>query len=101
MIIIHATLVFTSEKDVETFGTSCRGQIEETRKEEGCLAYDFARDLLDPRIVHVAEVYRDEAAVERHRTSPHMRRARETPLAVKPLSVTVKQYGANEIPFKR
>lgn len=43
-----------------------------SRAEEGCLAYSFACDVLDPTILHIVEKWRDEEALRLHFTTPHM-----------------------------
>ena len=48
-----------------------------TRQEDGCIEYGCAEDLLDPGLIHVKEIWRDEAALDRHRQTPHTARARE------------------------
>lgn len=37
----------------------------------GCLRFDVHQDRSDPTLFFLIEVYRDEAALEAHRTSPH------------------------------
>ena len=39
------------------------------REEDGTVAYDATRDLLDPATVHFFELYADRAAAERHTDS--------------------------------
>ena len=46
--------------------------VEATRAEDGCLAYSFAFDVLDDHLVRIFEVFRDQAALDAHRASPHM-----------------------------
>jgi quinol monooxygenase YgiN len=46
--------------------------IAETRKEAGCLQYAYARDVLDPDLIHISETWRDRAALQAHFTTPHM-----------------------------
>ncbi|MFO1395480.1 MAG: putative quinol monooxygenase [Burkholderiales bacterium] len=63
------------------------------REEPGCLAYIPHRDVADPETFVFYEVYRDEAAFELHRASPHLaafreRREREA-LAAGPAEVRV------------
>ncbi|MBN8807162.1 MAG: antibiotic biosynthesis monooxygenase [Sphingomonas sp.] len=43
-----------------------------SRAEDGCLAYSYAQDVLDPRVIHVSERWRDRAALDAHFTTPHM-----------------------------
>jgi quinol monooxygenase YgiN len=51
--------------------------ISATRAEEGCLGYAFAEDLLDPGLIHVAERWRDHAALDGHFKAPHLAEGRE------------------------
>ena len=48
-----------------------------TRQEEGCIRYAYARDVLDPGIMHISEAWRDRAALTAHFTTPHMLKWRE------------------------
>jgi len=43
-----------------------------SRAEDGCLAYNYAQDVLDPCIIHVSERWRDRAALDAHFQTPHM-----------------------------
>lgn len=40
--------------------------------EEGCIAYAFTEDLLEPGVIHIVEKWRDEAALVAHFATPHM-----------------------------
>ncbi|MFZ0295814.1 MAG: putative quinol monooxygenase [Candidatus Sulfotelmatobacter sp.] len=44
---------------------------EESRKEPGCLMYQVHRHKTEPRRFFIYEQYKDDAALEAHRTSPH------------------------------
>lgn len=46
--------------------------IAETLKEDGCIRYAFAQDLLDPDVMHVSEAWRDLDALKAHGKSAHM-----------------------------
>ncbi|MEI9965130.1 MAG: putative quinol monooxygenase [Caulobacteraceae bacterium] len=45
--------------------------------EDGCLAYTYAEDLSDPGLIHIFEVWRDEAALNAHHAAPHFVRWRD------------------------
>ena len=47
-------------------------QIAATRAEDGCVVYVFSRDMLDPDVLHIAEKWRDAAALAAHFAAPHM-----------------------------
>ncbi|MBT2187104.1 putative quinol monooxygenase [Sphingobium nicotianae] len=52
--------------------------IAASRAEEGCLAYHFAEDLLEPGLIRIFEAFRDQAAQEAHAASQHMKDWRAT-----------------------
>ncbi len=45
--------------------------IGSVRDEPGCFRFDVLTDDSDPDLVHLYEVYADQAAIEVHRTMPH------------------------------
>lgn len=49
-----------------------------SRAEDGCITYSYAIDVLEPRLVHVFEVWRDRTALERHFKTPHIAAWRAT-----------------------
>ena len=44
---------------------------EESRKEPGCVMYQVHRHKTEPRRFLIYELYKDDAALEAHRASPH------------------------------
>jgi quinol monooxygenase YgiN len=40
--------------------------------EEGCIAYAFTQDVLQPGTIHIVEKWQDEAALAAHFATPHM-----------------------------
>ena len=42
-----------------------------SRAEDGCIEYVYSEDLIEPGLVHVFEVWRDEEALHGHHTAPH------------------------------
>ncbi|HEY5072668.1 MAG TPA: putative quinol monooxygenase [Caulobacteraceae bacterium] len=51
--------------------------VSATRAEDGCIEYAYAEDLLEPGLIRVVEIWRDEAALGSHFRSAHMARWRE------------------------
>ena len=47
-----------------------------SRAEDGCLAYSYAEDVIEPGLIHVSELWRDQAALDRHFASDHIARWR-------------------------
>ena len=47
--------------------------VQASRKEPGCLAYSYGFDLLEPDIIRVFEVYKDDTALKAHGESEHFK----------------------------
>lgn len=71
MIVIAGT-VRLPEANRDQAMAAMRQMIEVSRAEDGCLDYSYAFDVLDPGLVRVFEVWRDQAAFDRHTTAPHL-----------------------------
>src|ERR1700712_1060050 len=46
--------------------------VEGSREEEGCLEYCYAEDVLDDGLIHVKEMWRAQALLDRHFESRHL-----------------------------
>jgi quinol monooxygenase YgiN len=46
--------------------------VDASRAEDGCIEYAYGEDMLEPGLIRVSEVWRDQAALDRHFTQPHM-----------------------------
>jgi quinol monooxygenase YgiN len=70
--------------------------VEQSRKEEGCIAYSYARDVLDPAKLIIVEKWVDEGALASHFATPHMA-AFQQALAGLDITITeLKKYQADE-----
>ena len=63
--------------DQERLRPHMEAVVKASRQEPGCLAYTFSFDLLEPDIIRVIEVYRDDEALKAHGASEHFRKWRE------------------------
>ena len=66
-----------------------------SRGEDGCLAYSYAQDVLDSRVIHVSERWRDRAALDAHFRTPHLAgwRAQFEPLGITDRELTLYESG--------
>ncbi|HKR25564.1 MAG TPA: putative quinol monooxygenase [Allosphingosinicella sp.] len=71
MIIVTGEVRF-GEGEIERLKPVFAKNIAATRAEEGCEAYAYAVDVGDPNLLHVAEQWRDQEAIDAHMTAPHM-----------------------------
>ena len=70
MLVVHATFTLDSEKIDEAL----RAMVimsECSEAEPGCARYRFGRDLTDPNVVYLTEVWEDEMSLKAHFVAPH------------------------------
>jgi autoinducer 2-degrading protein len=73
MVVLHVTLQVKPER-VSEFLEVARHDAEHSEKDEpGCLRFDVIQDRDDPSRFYFYEVYRDDAALEAHRQTPHFK----------------------------
>ncbi len=44
-----------------------------SRAEDGCIEYSYAQDVLDPGLIRIFEIWRDQAALDAHLQAEHLR----------------------------
>lgn len=66
MIFIEVLLKAPSEAELEDFLPTIRAAMAATALEEGCLVYRFTRDIDDPCLLHVTELWESEEALFAH-----------------------------------
>ena len=71
MLLIVGTVRLPPEKLTEA-RPAMRAMVESSRAEDGCVEYGYAEDVLDPGLIHVKEIWRDQAALDRHFASDHI-----------------------------
>jgi quinol monooxygenase YgiN len=91
MLVVLAEARF-DPKDTERVRAIARPMIEASRAEPGCSGYDYAFDLLEPDLMRVRELWRDEQALKGHFATPHMTAFLKGLRELRPRTVTVKCY---------
>jgi autoinducer 2-degrading protein len=72
MTVLHTAHLRAKPDAVETYKARLlRHARTSLQREPGCLRFDVHQDKNDPTLFFLIEVYRDEAALEAHRTSAH------------------------------
>jgi len=70
MIVLAVTWVAKTGREAEVAAVFSK-LTEESRKEPGCAMYLVHRHRTEPRRFLIYEQYKDEAALEAHRSAPH------------------------------
>lgn len=72
--------------------------IEANRKEDGCILFAYAEDVLDPGLIRVAECWRDWDSLAAHGRSAHVATWRQ---AVKTAGLSERSVFAHEAAEER
>ena len=67
-----------------------------SNQEEGCIAYSFTTDVLDPSVMHIVEKWVDEAALIAHFQTPHMATFQQALAGLDVTIVEAMKYQADE-----
>ncbi len=71
MIIISGTQQLTPEGLEKLRGEAAK-VLAATRKEDGCIVYSFADDLLQPGLIRIYEEWESREHLTQHQKSPHV-----------------------------
>jgi quinol monooxygenase YgiN len=77
MLLIIGTVRLAPEKLSDARPIMAR-MISATLAEDGCEEYSYAEDLLDAGLIHVKELWSDQASLDRHFASEHIAAWRAT-----------------------
>ena len=72
MSLIIAGTVRVPPENLDRFRPHMVAMMAASRAEDGCGAYGYAEDVAEPGLIHVFEVWRDQAAIDAHFVTEHM-----------------------------
>jgi len=71
MLLVSGTIVMNPDK-IDRARALIRPLAEETRKEPGCIAYEFCVAIDEPGRLHLHEEWESLEAIDAHVASPHL-----------------------------
>jgi quinol monooxygenase YgiN len=71
MLLIIGTVRLPAD-NVEAARPIMKRMVDATRTESGCVEYVYAEDLFEPGLIHVKELWTDQASLDRHFASAHI-----------------------------
>lgn len=71
MLLIVGTFRLPA-KNMELARPVMKRMAEASRAEDGCEEYCYAEDVFDPGLIHVKELWTDQASLDRHFDSAHI-----------------------------
>ncbi|HEX7761435.1 MAG TPA: putative quinol monooxygenase [Caulobacteraceae bacterium] len=73
MTLIIAGTVRVPPENLAGIRPHMMAMLSASRAEGGCIEYSYAQDVAEPGLVRVFEVWRDQAALDAHFASEHMK----------------------------
>ena len=71
MIIVAGTVRIPAER-MDEIRDIAWATLETTRKEEGCIVYSYAFDVIDPGLLRIYEQWESRGHLDAHGKQPHM-----------------------------
>ena len=71
MLLIVGTIRLPAD-NLPAARPAMQAMAEASRAEDGCLEYTYAEDVFVPGLIHVKELWRDQAALDRHFAAAHL-----------------------------
>ncbi|GBR01778.1 putative quinol monooxygenase [Acetobacter oeni] len=71
MLLIVGTIRLPPQ-NLEAARSVMKRMADASRAEEGCIEYGYAEDVFEPGLVHVKELWTDQAALDCHFASTHI-----------------------------
>ncbi|CAN5181268.1 putative quinol monooxygenase [soil metagenome] len=94
MLLIIGTIRLPAE-NLPDARPAMKRMIDSSQSEDGCLEYCYAQDVFDAGLIHVKELWRDQASLDRHFASVHIAQWREAwiPLGIGNRDLRVYEVG--------
>jgi quinol monooxygenase YgiN len=96
MIVIAGKVTVRRERRDEAVRAAL-AMAEATRKEEGCLAYQFSSDLADPDTIFIFEEWASEETLARHFQTEHIRVFRQQIAGLVAGPPAIKRYSIESV----
>lgn len=72
MSLIIAGTIRVPAENLDALRPHMRAMVEASRAEDGCLQYAYGEDVLEPGLIRVFEIWRDQTALDAHFQSAHI-----------------------------
>ncbi len=76
MLLIIGTVRMPAE-NLNEARYAMQEMIEASLAEDGCISYAYSEDVIEPGLIHVTEIWRDQEALDAHFESEHLIEWRE------------------------
>jgi quinol monooxygenase YgiN len=95
--VVVAGYIKVVRKDREAFVEVLQAYVPRVRKKDGCIAYTFAVDVVDPNVVRMSEAWRDRQSLETHLVDDEFQGVREVLVDIEFIERSVQRYDVSSV----
>jgi quinol monooxygenase YgiN len=95
--VVVAGYIKVAPKDREALVKVLQAHVPRVRKKDGCIAYTFAVDVVDPNVVRMSEAWRDRQSLETHLVDDEFQGVREELVDIEFIERSVQRYDVSSV----
>src|ERR1700677_185070 len=95
--VVVAGYIKVAPKDREAFVKVLQAHVPRVRKKDGCIAYTFAVDVVEPNVVRMSEDWRDQQSLETHLADDEFQGVQKELAHVKFIERSVQRYDVSSV----
>jgi quinol monooxygenase YgiN len=95
--VVVAGYIKVARKDREALVKVLQAHVPRVRKKDGCIAYTFAVDVVDPNVVRMSEAWRDRQSLETHLVDDEFQGVREELVDIEFIERSVQRYDVSSV----
>jgi quinol monooxygenase YgiN len=97
--VVVAGYIKVAPKDREALVKVLQAHVPRVRKKDGCIAYTFAVDVVDPNVVRMSEAWRDRQSLETHLVDDEFQGVREVLVDIEFIERSVQRYDVSSVTY--
>jgi quinol monooxygenase YgiN len=95
--VIVAGYVKVAPRDREALVKVLQAHVPRVQSKDGCIAYTFAVDVMDPDMVRMSEAWRDRQSLERHLADDEFQAVQKQLVHIEFVGRSVQRYDVSSV----
>ena len=95
--IVVTGAIKVAQRDREALVKVLQAHVPRVREKDGCIAYAFAVDVVDPNVLHMSEAWRDQLSLEAHLADDEFQGVLKELVDIKFVERSVQRYEVSSV----
>ena len=95
--VVVAGYIKVAPRDREAFVKVLQAHVPRVRSKDGCIAYAFAIDVVDPDVVRMSEAWRDRQSLEAHLADDEFQGVQKQLVHIQFIERSVQRYDVSSV----